>query len=446
MTEVKHKVEYRKIADLEKWADNPRTISKKELEGLMKSLAEDPDYFEGRPILLSDRTGKPVIFAGNQRYEAAKALGWEEVPTVLYHCETEEEEIRRAMRDNHNNGEWDADMLAKFNNYPLDEWLGSDWDALAKEFEIEQEEIIEDRPPEVDEKAEPSSKPGKVYKLGNHRLMCGDSTSGVDMEKLMDGVKADLWLTDPPYNVAIVGGSHAESIEKRLAEGRPTIKNDAFESEENFIEFLADATECAVEHLKDGGAYYIWHAAQREQSFLTALERNGLELRQILVWVKDRMVLGRQDYQWRHEPCLYGWKDGAGHYFTNDRSFTTVIDDRKDIDKMTKGELVTIVKQLMNKGVKTTVLDYERPTTSVEHPTMKPVRMIAEQIRNSTKNGELVLDTFGGSGTTLIAAEQLGRRCNMMELDPRYCDVVRKRWYRFTTGIEDGWEQGTPAV
>lgn len=432
MTEVKHKVEYRKIADLEKWADNPRTITKKELEGLMQSLKEDPDYFEGRPILLSDRTGKPVIFAGNQRYEAAKALGWTEVPTVLYHCQTEEEEIRRAMRDNHNNGEWDVDMIAnKFSDYPLDEWLGSDWDHIADQFDFDDEEIIEDTPPEIIEDEPPVSEMGKIYQLGKHLVMCGDSTNPADVLLLMDGNTADMIMTDPPYNVNV---SNSQGM---------TIENDNMSSDA-FNDFLHSAFENMSNALKPGGPFYIWYGDSEDVTFRTAAKDNNLVVKQCLIWVKDTFNLGRQDYQWQHEPCLYGWKDGAGHYFTDDRSLATIIDDRQDVNKMSKGELLSIVKKLMKNGVKTTVIDCEKPTANKDHPTMKPVKMIAELIRNSSKPGEKVLDSFGGSGSTMIACEQLGRQSFTMEYDPKYCDVIRKRYWTFVHGTEDGWQEGTP--
>lgn len=402
MTEVRNKVEYRDITTLEKWEDNPRTISKKELDSLKASIKEDPDYFEGRPILLSDRTGKLVIIAGNQRYEAAKALGLKEVPTVLYHCQTEEEEVRRAMRDNHNNGEWDIDMIAnKFSDYPLDDWLGSDWDKISSGFELQDTEIVEDDAPEVDESEPPKSEPGKVYKLGNHRLMCGDSTSVDDVQKLMDGQLADLVLTDPPYNVDYQGGTGLK------------IQNDK-QSDQQFHEFLYDAFTALDQSMKSGAAFYIWHADSEGYNFRSACKEAGWTVRECLIWNKDSLVLGRQDYQWKHEPCLYGWKDGDSHQWYNDRKQTTVI-------------------------------DWDRPRESKEHPTMKPVGLFAYLIQNSSKGDDIVLDSFGGSGTTIIACEQLGRKGYSMELDPKYCDVIRKRWWKLThDGNEEGWEEGTP--
>ena len=240
MTEVRNKVEYRAVADLEKWEDNPRTISKSELESLKQSLKEDPDYFEGRPILLSDRTGKLVIIAGNQRYEAAKALGLKEVPTVLYHCKTEEEEVRRAMRDNHNNGEWDIDMIAnKFSDYPLDDWLGSDWDKIADGFKPKVD-IIEDDPDDLDQN-ETYSVVGGIYQLGDHRVFCGSFEDDEKVRELFGGLKATCTFTDPPYNVAV----------KSRTTGK-TIQNDNMKAED-FQLFLNRAFECVAENMVPGG-------------------------------------------------------------------------------------------------------------------------------------------------------------------------------------------------
>ena len=245
--------------------------------------------------------------------------------------------------------------------------------------------------------------------------MCGDSTDAGSVAILMDGQKADLWLTDPPYNVEIVGGSHGESIEKRLKKGAKTIQNDKMEDTE-FADFLHKAFYCAEESIKSGAPFYVWYASREVVNFQNALNDNGLDVKQELIWNKSSLVMGRQDYQWKHEPCLYGWKGGDGHNWYGDRKQTTII-------------------------------DFDRPTKSEDHPTMKPVGLFGYQIQNSSKRGDLVLDTFGGSGTTLIACEQLGRKCYMMELDPKYCDVIRKRYWKLThDGNEEGWEEGTPAL
>lgn len=234
--------------------------------------------------------------------------------------------------------------------------------------------------------------------------MCGDSTDAGSVAILMDGEKANLWLTDPPYNVAYEGGTS-----KRL-----TIENDNMEDGE-FSDFLHKAFAAAHSVLEDGGAFYVWYASREVVNFQNALVDNRLDVKQELIWNKNSLVMGRQDYQWKHEPCLYGWKGGGSHKWYGDRKQTTVI-------------------------------DFNRPAKSEDHPTMKPVELFAYQVENSTKKGDSVLDTFGGSGTTLIACEQLGRKCYMMELDPKYCDVIRKRYWKFTTGSEEGWEDGTKAI
>lgn len=202
----------------------------------------------------------------------------------------------------------------------------------------------------------------------------------------------------------------------------------------NFQDFLADAFSNATSALKPGGAFYIWHADSQGYNFRMAAHRAGLRVRQVIIWNKNSMVLGRQDYQWKHEPCLYGWTDGAGHYFTDRRDLVTMIEEKDgkkpDFSKMTKAELMDILEKLAE--VPTSVIDENKPKRNAEHPTMKPVNLMGRLISNSTRPGEIVLDIFGGSGSTLIAAEQLGRRCFMMELDPHYCDVIIARWEKLT--------------
>ena len=257
------------------------------------------------------------------------------------------------------------------------------------EFEEEQT-ITEDEIPEVDEQNEPITKSGDIWHLGRHRLMCGDSTNKDTVRVLMANEKADLLLTDPPYNVNYNGKT----------EDKKTIENDNMNNDD-FIEFLIGAFESANEVMRDGAAFYIWHADSEGFNFRSACLSAGWKVRQCLIWAKNTLVLGRQDYHWKHEPCLYGWKDGAPHYWGNDRA-------------------------------QTTVLEFDRPTQNKEHPTMKPVALFDYQIRNSAKKGNIVLDLFGGSGTTVIACEQNGRTARVMELDPQYCDVIIKRWETLT--------------
>lgn len=229
----------------------------------------------------------------------------------------------------------------------------------------------------------------------------------------------DLWLTDPPYNVAYEGGT-----KEKLK-----IANDNMESSE-FYQFLLDAFSAVYGILKEGASFYVWFASREHINFESALNAVNLEVRQELIWNKNALVLGRQDYQWKHEPCLYGWKEGAAHYFSGGRKQTTVYED--DLDKMKKEDLKQMIKEIFASSLPTTVIDENKPTRNGEHPTMKPLKLIGKLISNSSRKGEAVLDTFGGSGSTMMAAEQLGRRCYMMELDPHYCDVIIARWEKLT--------------
>lgn len=426
----------KKLTEMVLWEDNPRTISKDEFEKLKTSIERKPYYMNARPIVLSDRTGKNVIIAGNQRYKAVKALGWTEAPTITFHCETEEQEVEIAMVDNHNNGEWDTEALAnKFMDYPLSEWLGSDWDKMAGEFDkVDLEEIKEVTPEEPPE--EPKSKLGEIYQLGDHRLMVGDSTKPDQVARLMDGELADLVVTDPPYNVNYgARGEQYQEIAKEtgkdyaIGKENRTIMNDNMD-DVSFQAFLTDAFKAMNQALRPGGAFYIWHASRTAREFENALNINGLTVREQLMWVKNTFTLGRQDYQWIHEPCWYGWKDGAGHYFIDDRSQSTAFDKQPNIEEMSKSELQEIVKKFYE--MPATVIREPKPTKSAEHPTMKPVKLIARIIRNSSRERERVLDLFGGSGTTMIAAEQMNRTCYMMELDPRFADVIIDRWEKLT--------------
>lgn len=260
-----------------------------------------------------------------------------------------------------------------------------------------------DDAPEVPEKAE--SLPGEIYKLGDHRLMCGDSTSPDDVKRLLgENQTADLFLTDPPYNVAYEGGT----------KDKLTIKNDSME-DARFYAFLCDAFSAADSVIRPGGVFYIWHADSEGYNFRAACKNTNWKVRECLIWNKNSMVLGRQDYQWKHEPCLYGWKDGGSHGWYSDRK-------------------------------QTTVLNFNKPVRNGVHPTMKPVDLFAYQICNSSKPGEVVLDLFGGSGTTVIACQKFHRKCCTMELDPKYCDVIRRRWAEFTQGEGCDWKSLTPAI
>ena len=370
----KAQVEYRAIAGLKELPGNPRTIKKDQFEKLKQSIKDNADYFEARPIILSDRTGELVILAGNQRYKAAKAIGMTEVPTILLPDLTEEREKEIIIRDNVENGDWDWDALAnEWDASMLDDW-GVDLPTDLKP----QLEIIEDDAPEPEPDKPAKSKLGEIYQLGDHRLMVGDSTKTEQVAELMSGEQADLLVTDPPYNV----NYHA-------ADGKK-IENDKFGNEQAFTNFLTDAFANAFASMKPGAPFYFWHAFWTCTSFRNAIVANGEEDRQLLIWVKDALVLGRSDYQWIHEPCLYGWKSGAAHYFIDLRTLTTIFDDEKPLDELTNKELKELVANY-RQAIPTTIIREPKPSKSEEHPTMKPVRLIAKLIGNSSRERERAL-------------------------------------------------------
>lgn len=235
----------------------------------------------------------------------------------------------------------------------------------------------------------------------------------------MDGEQADLLFTDPPYNVNV---SNSEGM---------TIANDNMESSE-FRKFLNDAFNCASKSLKPGGAFYVWHADSETINFRETCQENGLMIKQCLIWVKNGFCFGRQDYKWKHEPCLYGWKEGAAHYFVEEFNHPTVIEDMLDFDKMKKEEMKKLLQEIYSDKVATTVIHEDKPLKNDLHPTMKPLKMCGELIRHSSRKEELVLDLFGGSGSTLIVCEQIKRRCNMMEYDEKYATVIVDRWEQLT--------------
>lgn len=398
---------------------NPRVIRDGNFKKLKQSITERPGFLALREILVFKHGGKYVIIGGNMRYRACKELGYTEVPCKVIPEGTTLEELRAyCLIDNSSYGEWDMEALANEWDAALLEACAIDIPDVETPSEDEVENVDEDNADPTPPTA-PKTLPGDIYQLGDHRLVCGDSTDPRVLEALMKGETADVWITDPPYNVDYKGKA-----------GK--IQNDNM-AETAFLDFLTKAFTTARDVLKPGGAFYIWHADGHGLTFRQAVDNAGLLLKQNLIWVKNSLVLGRQDYQWMHEPCLYGWRDGAAHYFTPSRSLRTVMEQGElDIDAMTKDELKTALKNILQGDVQTTVIREDKPLRSELHPTMKPVKLIARQIVNSTRRGEIVLDTFGGSGTTLIASEQLARRCRMTELDPGYADVIVRRWEDLT--------------
>ena len=373
------------IADLVPYDRNPRK-NDLAVADVAESM-EQVGYIT--PIVIDENR---LILAGETRCKALKKRGVKRDKVLQVLGLTEEQKKKYRLLDNKVGeiAEWDLDLLA--GELEAVDFDGFDFgfdDLLAdlSDGEGEEAQAVDDNyDPELPE--EPKSKRGDIWQLGRHRLMCGDSTDITDIVKLMGEKLADLLLTDPPYNVNYEGGTGL------------TIQNDNME-DAAFRQFLQDAFKCADAVMKPGAVFYIWHADSEGFNFRGACHDIGWQVRQCLIWNKNALVLGRQDYQWKHEPCLYGWKGGASHIWLGDRS-------------------------------QTTVLDYDKPSKSDIHPTMKPIPLFDYQIRNSCPNGGIVLDLFNGSGTTIMACEQNGRCAYCCELDPKYVDAAIERWEHFT--------------
>ena len=406
----------------------------------------------GRSILL-DREGN--IIAGNKSQEAARKAGIKRVRIV----ETTGDELVAVKRTDIDIDSAEGRRMALLDNLTTQvnlAWDPSEIEAVSSEIEgfdptdygFDPSQLISDPtadPNEADkvkeddfdpdaERYEPVTKQGDIFQLGNHRLMCGDSTKQEDVAKLMQGEQADLWLTDPPYNVDY--NSKNDYLNKVGKGGavQVDIENDKM-SDSQFRQFLHDAFSSVVSVMRDGCSFYVWTAQGHAMTdIMQALDGVGLPFRQQLIWKKNNFVLGRMDYQWIHEPCLYGWKEGAAHYFIGVRNRTTVYSDGEeiDIDKMKKSEMQKLLHDILDNPTPTTVIDCPKPQRSADHPTMKPVRLFGYQMANSSRPGDIILDTFGGSGTTIIAAQQLDRKARLMELDPHYCDVIIARWEKLT--------------
>lgn len=422
---------YKKVDELIPYINNARTHDKEQVNQICASINE---YGFTNPILIDE---KGIIIAGHGRLMASKQLEMEEVPCIELKGLTEAQKKAYIIADNKMalNAGWDEELLKlelenlKELDFDLDltGFDTSELDAIL-DCELEEKEIIEDEVPEVPE--EPKAKLGDIYQLGNHRLMCGDSTKEEDVAKLMNGVKADMVMTDPPYNVDYSSKNEMLNFSDKGSHIQKPIENDKID---NFEKFIYDAYKNMVNNTKEGGAFYIWHSEKEDIAFKEQLIKAGVYIHQTLIWVKNNFVLGRMDYQPKHEPCLYGWKEGAGHYFVDDRSQSSVIEDGKpDIKKMKKEELVKLLEEIYSDKISTTIIKENKPQVSDLHPTMKPIKLLAKLIKNSSKKEEVVLDLFGGSGSTLITCEQLGRINYTMEYDPFYVDVIIQRWENFT--------------
>lgn len=380
------------LACLTEWDKNYRSITPAALSHL-KNKIQEIGIFKPLLAISGAKPGTYQIIGGNQRLRAYRELGFESADLIFFPDLTDKKLIAKiALADNQSDGYTDPEkLLALCEDAALSLDDLTDFQLSDEDFSLADIFPQEDISPKYDEETPALTdtpaftQPGDIFLLGgSHRLICGDSTDEETLKRLMREEQADLLLTDPPYNIDYEG-AHGKKI-----------ANDKM-SPTDFAAFLQVSMKNASRFLRQGASFYVWYADKESISFRQACEWAGLSIRQGLVWVKNHFVLGRQDYQWRHEPCLYGWKDGSPHFFIDDRT-------------------------------QSTVLEFDKPTKSTEHPTMKPVALFAMQIKNSTQEGDLVLDTFAGSGTSLIACELTGRKARLAELDPLYCDVIVKRF------------------
>lgn len=378
------------LSEIKANPNNPRVIKDDKFAKLVKSISEFPKMMELRPMVINHDS---IVLGGNMRLKALKELKYKEIPdTWVKRAEdlTEDEQRRFIIADNVGFGEHDWEMLKQ--EWDVDEL--SEW-GLDMPFEIETEtlEAEEDDFDVPEGGVETDIVLGDLFEIGEHRLLCGDSTQTDTFEKLMQGEFADMVVTDPPYNVAYEGKT----------KDALTIENDSM-SNNDFYQFLYDFYSALTTAVKKGGSIYVWHASSEVINFGKAMVDAGWLLKQQLIWVKNTMVMGRQDYQWKHEPCLYGWLSGGSHNWYSDRKQTTVI-------------------------------NFDKPQRNGEHPTMKPIGLFAYQIENSSKVGDIVIDAFGGSGTTMVAAHQLKRKCYGIELDSKYVEVIVRRMIKLDNSL-----------
>jgi DNA modification methylase len=381
------------IEKLKPYEKNARTHSQEQVEQIAASMLE---YGFTNPILID---GNDEIIAGHGRLMAANHLGLKEVPVIVLSHLTEEQKRAYVIADNQLalNAGWDEGVLRQ----ELSALKEAGYDLALTGFSDEDlgrlmPDLQTQEPPPGDEEkvpavhANPVSRMGDVWILGKHRLMVGSATDLAAVEKLMAGRKADMIFTDPPYNVNYEGKTK-DALK---------IQNDKMSNDE-FYQFLYDAFTNMFTVTQPGGAIYIAHADSEGMNFRKAMMDAGFLLKQCIIWVKQTIVMGRQDYHWQHEPILYGWHGGGSHSWYGDRK-------------------------------QSTVWNVDKPARNGEHPTMKPIVLMEKAILNSSERAQIVLDLFGGSGSTLIACEKNARKCRTMELDPRYADVIVRRWQEFT--------------
>ena len=442
-----------KRSDITLWDKNPRSITKQRFAELCESIKQHGQF---KPIVvLKDGTA----IGGNMRMRGYETLGIEDVWVSVIESEDRQDAFRIALRDNERFGYYEEAQLVELT-------MELEFDPIElKKFQIDLgqtkglDDLLDRYGPMPDDdnvpelvKEETFSEKGKIYMLGEHRLMCGDSTSREDVTALMAGEKAQMVFTDPPYNVDYKGGMGEDGQNARNG-----IMNDKM-GKEQFYQFLHDALKNCIDFCE--GGIYVAMSSSELDTLKVAFEEAGGHWQSFIIWVKNNFTLSRSDYQHIYEPILYGWsKDVKNHYFIDERNAANVWEDLHTLKSEYDGEYTTIkfsgfeVKikgkaegEVRRKRQRTDIWRYDKPVKSPEHPTMKPLALVAEALKNSSKRGELVLDLFGGSGSTLIAAEETHRKCYMMELDPHYIDVIRKRWCQKAFGDQVDWQEKTPAV
>lgn len=430
--DLKHmKIRLAPVKELLPYARNSRTHTEEQIKLVAASITE---FGWTNPILTDGKNG---LIAGHCRLAAAQRLGLVKVPVIDLSHLTEAQKRAYVISDNQiaNYGTgWDAEMLrveleeleaADFNMGLLG-FEESELDAILNPEVGEVQEGNDDEAPALPEVA--FSQPGDCWVMGPHRVLCGDATSIDAWDALMQGELADLCITDPPYNVA---------YESKLAGG---IANDDM-ADGQFRQFLRDAFTGLYAVMKAGASIYVYHADTEGYNFRGAFLDAGFHLSGCLIWKKNSLVLGRSPYQWIHEPCLFGFKKGAAHQFFGGRKQVTVQDyggevfsQREDGSWVIEvgGQVLVVSGEARVEGFEPTVIYHDKPSRSAMHPTMKPVGLLLRNIRNSARKNDIVVDAFGGSGSTLIAAERAGLCARVMELDARFVDVICLRYFVLT--------------
>ena len=420
------------IDQLDPHPRNARTRDHRAEAELRTSLETNGQYRAVVTRRLDD--GRLQLLAGHGTTEQARDLGWTHIAAEVHDDVDDATAIRIVAVDNRTSDlagydpAREAELLEEIRRLNDDSLQGSGYDYDA-ELEV-LERIAVDAgagltdPDHVPDQpyAEPRSRPGDTWlmgKGGRHRLTVGDATDPDVVACALDGQAADLLITDPPYNVNYTGGT-AEQL---------TIAGD-HQDDATFRAFLVDLFAAAEQHTRKGGPAYVFHADTERVNFELAFREAGWSMRQNLIWAKDRLVLGRQDHHWQHEPILYGWRPGASHRWYGGRTLTTLLDDAPDLRELGKDELVAMLAAILEE--QSSVIREKRPTRNAEHPTMKPVHLVARLLERSSRRGGLALDVCAGSGPLLIAAHQTGRRASLVELEPRYADVICRRWEEHT--------------